>query len=197
MPEPEAGMPVDAWCWFTPHQARTIAAATARLFPTDALGPGATEAGVVAYIDRALAGHDADLQETYRRAIDELDRAALDRSGTPFAHAAVDLQDEILHAVEDAERAQPAGSPFAQSFFETLLTHTYQGLFSDPAYGGNRGMVGWKLLGFPGIQMAYGPEEFAPDAQIVRPHVYSLADLADGRLPADTAGSAPGDGAQR
>ena len=33
-----------------------MAALTARIFPSDELGPGAREAGVVVYIDRQLAG---------------------------------------------------------------------------------------------------------------------------------------------
>jgi gluconate 2-dehydrogenase gamma chain len=28
-------------------------------------------------------------------------------------------------------------------------------MFSDPAYGGNRDMIGWKQIGYPGAQRAY------------------------------------------
>ena len=42
--------------FFTADEARVIAAACERIFPSDATGPGATEAGVVIYIDRQLAG---------------------------------------------------------------------------------------------------------------------------------------------
>ena len=27
-----------------------------------------------------------------------------------------------------------------------------EGYFADPIYGGNRDMVGWKLVGFPGVR---------------------------------------------
>ena len=47
-----------------------------------------------------------------------------------------------------------------QAMFRTLRTHTAEGMFSDPAYGGNRNMVGWKLVGYPGAQRAYQVYEF-------------------------------------
>src|ERR1700680_970433 len=42
--------------FFTAEEARVITAACARIFPSDASGPGATEAAVVIFIDRQLAG---------------------------------------------------------------------------------------------------------------------------------------------
>jgi gluconate 2-dehydrogenase gamma chain len=41
------------------------------------------------------------------------------------------------------------------TFFGHLLGDTKDGFFSDPAYGGNRDMVGWKLIGFPGVPAVY------------------------------------------
>mgnify|MGYP006391308779 CR=1 FL=1 len=40
-------------------------------------------------------------------------------------------------------------------FFETLLANTIEGWFADPAYGGNRDMAGWKMIGFPGARYDY------------------------------------------
>src|SRR4029077_16559651 len=42
--------------FFPAEEARVVPAACARIFPSDASGPGATEAGVVIFIDRQLAG---------------------------------------------------------------------------------------------------------------------------------------------
>ncbi|TAK20708.1 MAG: gluconate 2-dehydrogenase subunit 3 family protein [Chloroflexota bacterium] len=146
------------FAFFTLAEARVVAAAAARMFPSDDLGPGAPEAGVVFYIDRALAGHDADLAALYRRGVADLDARARAAADCPFARAAPETQDAILAALE-AE-----GSPF----FAALLTHTREGMFADPIHGGNRDMVGWKLLGHPGVQMAYGPTDYVPGARIER-----------------------------
>ena len=43
----------------------------------------------------------------------------------------------------------------SKSFFEMLLQNTIEGFFSDPIYGGNRDMIGWKLIGFPGAHYDY------------------------------------------
>ena len=45
--------------------------------------------------------------------------------------------------------------PAASGFFELLLKNTQEGFFADPIYGGNRDMVGWKMIGFPGARYDY------------------------------------------
>jgi hypothetical protein len=141
----------------TLHQARTIVAAAERIFPADELGPGATEIGVVDYVDGAIAGDRAGLGELYRRGIERLDAEARARDGLQFADASAEQQDVILAELE--------GGPF----FEALLQHTREGIFADPVHGGNRDMLGWRLLGHPGAQRSYPPEAFQPDALIERP----------------------------
>jgi gluconate 2-dehydrogenase gamma chain len=183
--------PGAAFAFFTRREAETIGAAAARIFPSDDLGPGATEAGVVYYVDRALAGHDRGLQDLYRRGAALLDRLA----GGAFAAAPADAQDAVLAALEqgteppegptagapraEAEagpQAPPPAEPPARLFFQALVTHTREGLFSDPVHGGNRAMVGWRLLGHPGVQLAYSEADYRPGAHVDRPP-RSLADF--------------------
>jgi hypothetical protein len=38
-------------------------------------------------------------------------------------------------------------------------THTVQGTFCDPYYGGNVNFIGWDLVAYPGIRMAVSPDE--------------------------------------
>ena len=186
--------PGASFAFFTRHEALTVAAAAARIFPTDELGPGATEAGVVYYVDRALAGHDRDLQDTYRRGVALLDRLAGPPGEPPFHRLRPERQDALLARLEagadvpagpeagrpraeaEAGPAAPPSGPFARLFFQALVNHTREGMFSDPVHGGNRGMVGWRLLGHPGAQRGYGEAEFRPGATIDRPP-RSLADF--------------------
>jgi gluconate 2-dehydrogenase gamma chain len=51
----------------------------------------------------------------------------------------------------------------SKSFFAMLLQNTKEGYFSDPIYGGNRGMGPWRMIGFSGARydqrayvLAYG-----------------------------------------
>jgi hypothetical protein len=45
-------------------------------------------------------------------------------------------------------------APNSSTFFNLVRTHTIQGMFSDPYYGGNANFVGWDLIGYPGLRMA-------------------------------------------
>ena len=67
-------------------------------------------------------------------------------------------------------------SPSSSEFFELLLTHTRQGLFSDPAYGGNRDFIGWKSIGYPGPRFLYTAEMQTTFAPLELP-LRSLADM--------------------
>ncbi|HEY7033662.1 MAG TPA: GMC family oxidoreductase [Thermomicrobiales bacterium] len=141
-----------------PHEARTAQAIFERLFPADAKGPGATEIGVLSYVERALAGAYRDHTETYRLGFLALDRAAGDLIGTPFADAAPDQQDDILGRMERGELPYFATPP-QQSFFALLRAHCQEGLFADPIYGGNRDKLGWRTLGHPGVWLENSLEE--------------------------------------
>jgi gluconate 2-dehydrogenase gamma chain len=162
--------------FFTPEEAAFIEAAVDRLIPPEPEWPGAREAGVPNYIDLQLAGpygqgdhmflggpikpgtpgqgyqlglSPAQVYRTSLTAILGRIRAA----GASFADASPQEQDELLARLESGEEDLD-GVPSA-IFFETLLANTIEGYFADPAYGGNRDMAGWRMIGFPGAYAAY------------------------------------------
>jgi hypothetical protein len=73
-------------------------------------------------------------QQQYRQGIATLDKLA----GGDFTKASRAKQDKIL--------VMSALSDFVSLLFE----HTIEGLYAAPEYGGNRGLAGWKEIGFPG-----------------------------------------------
>ncbi len=120
-----------------------------RLIPTDAHGPGAREARAIHYIDRALAGALADNREAYRRGLAALDQYAQRSRGKGFLQLTAAEQDAVLTDVEGNTAEGFAGSG---QFFSLVRSHTWQGTFGDPYYGGNQDFVGWDLLGYPGVR---------------------------------------------
>lgn len=74
-------------------------------------------------------------------------------AGASFVQASPEEQDHFLQRLEAGE-VDLDGVPSA-IFFETLFANTIEGFFSDPAYGGNRDMAGWRMVGFPGVYAAY------------------------------------------
>ncbi len=178
---PSAADNVSGWTWFTDAEAAFITAAVARLIPADDLGPGAVEAGVPTFIDRQLAGpygrgerwymqgpwgpgtptqgYQTRLTPAgmYRAAIKAIDAAVVRESrGGSFAKLAAADQDAFLQRLEKGDVALDGAD--AKAFFAQLLQNTMEGFWSDPIYGGNKDMAGWKLIGFPGAR--YDNTEF-------------------------------------
>ncbi len=116
--------------FFDAAGAAEVAAIAARIIPTDET-PGATEAGVIHFIDRALCTFHRDRREIYTRGLADL----FARWGS-IAKLPPERQDEILRSIQDGE------------FFKTVRMHTVMGFLADPEYGGNQGRVGWELIGF-------------------------------------------------
>jgi len=144
--------------FFTEEEALIVAAAAARIFPTDDAGPGAKEAGVVIYTDRQLAGPWG--RDRYRYTHAPFDESAPGEFGyqgkaTPresyreglkglkgFDGLSTEEQDKKLQQIENTH------------LFALLRQNTIEGMFSDPVHGGNVDMVGWQLVGFPGPRMS-------------------------------------------
>lgn len=159
---------------------RTITAVFDRLMPADALGPSASEAGCVEFLDAQLAGpfgagasmyregpkgpdEDALIQkpqfiatprERYATGLKALDTYARAQAGAAFADLAGDKQDEILRGMEEGTVAL-SPEVNTKAFFELMLQNVREGYFADPLYGGNKDMAGWKLIGFPGARYDY------------------------------------------
>jgi gluconate 2-dehydrogenase gamma chain len=137
--------------FFSSEQAAEVDAIAARIIPADGT-PGAREAGVVYFIDRALTTFASDDQKTYKEGLPELQARVreLFPAVERFSAATPEQQDEVLRSLDD--HAPVPARPFrprpaAQSFFETLRQHTIAGFLIDPDAGGNRDGVGWKVIG--------------------------------------------------
>jgi len=164
-----------AYTFFSPLEAEYIEAAVARLIPKDELGPGALEADVPYYIDRLLTteygsgarfynlgpfgattpfqGYQSPLTppEVYRIGIAATNKYCQQQYGKRFAELDAATQDGVLKGLQDVSLEDVPGA----TFFGQLLADTKDGFFSDPAYGGNRDMIGWKLVGYPGVPANY------------------------------------------
>jgi len=139
--------------FFSPEQAVEIDAITARIIPSDET-PGAREAGVVYFIDRALTTFASDDQKTYREGIPSLQARLREifPAAEKFSSATPEQQDKILHSFDDqagSGRGMYRANASASPFFETVRVHTVIGFLIDPesGRGGNRDGVGWKLIG--------------------------------------------------
>jgi gluconate 2-dehydrogenase gamma chain len=134
----------------TAAESDLLEAICARIIPTDANGPGAREARAAHYIDRALGGALASSKGAYTAGLAALERYSRSSRGGPFTTLATRDQDSLLI---DVETGAATGFPTSSAAFFTMVrTHTLQGTFGDPYYGGNANFVGWDLIGYPGVR---------------------------------------------
>jgi gluconate 2-dehydrogenase gamma chain len=126
-----------ATTWMTAAEAADVEAIAAQIIPSDS-SPGAREAGVVHFIDRALSSFYARLAGDFRSQLAEFQGAC--RAANPDAHAFAELSSERQVAFLKTVDRTP--------FFARMHLLTLLGMFSTPAYGGNRDGRGWKLIGF-------------------------------------------------
>jgi gluconate 2-dehydrogenase gamma chain len=133
-------------------EAQTLRAIIARLIPADENGPGALEARADRFIDRALSGALKAQRPAYASGLAAVDVYAQSSKGAPFAKLAAADQDAVLTDMQQNRATGFTGQ--SSQFFNLLRTHTIQGTFSDPFYGGNENFIGWDLIGYPGARMA-------------------------------------------
>ena len=157
----------------TAAEADMLEAIVARLIPTDETGPGAAGGTSRDYIDRALVGPLRASRSAYAglAALDAYSRTA----GRASPRLAAKDQDAVL---SDLEKNVATGfKPNSSAFFNLVRTHTIQGTFCDPYYGGNANFVGWDLIGYPGIRLTVGADEqrMSARAKTIRGSAYDDA----------------------
>lgn len=133
--------------------AEDVRAIAAQIVPSGD-GPGAEEAGVIFFIDRALATFDADKKTGYRAGL----------AGWNASRKALFPSSASIAALSGAQLRGLIGANEKSDFFELIRMHTMLGFLGSPAYGGNRGKAGWKLVGFED-RMVWQPPFGAYDAE--------------------------------
>jgi len=146
------------WEFFTPTEAKEVEALASCIIPSDGT-PGAREAGVVYFIDRALVTFAVDDQKKYREGLPEIQKRVheLFPEASLFSTATSEQQETVLASLDEAGAKnaprRPRGNfrpnPAAQPLFEILRIHTIAGFLIDPEadHKGNRGGVGWAVIG--------------------------------------------------
>jgi len=135
-----------AFSYLERKAAADIEALAAEIIPSGDT-PGAREAGVIYFIDRALSTFDQGRQNLYRAGLAHADSQR--KSMFPGSQSINELTStervELLRSIERTE------------FFQLLRDHTICGFLCDPGYGGNRGGVGWQAIGFDNQHVHHPP----------------------------------------
>jgi gluconate 2-dehydrogenase gamma chain len=174
---PPPQIETEGWVFFTDAEAAALEAIVDRLIPADELSVGGKDAGCAVFIDRQLAGFYGTYsrlymqgpfkqgtpeqgdqsplvpQQRYRLGLAALEQYTQTEHKKSFKDLTGDQQDEILGGLQTGKIA--LNGIDSKLFFDIALKNTMEGFFADPIYGGNRNMVSWKMLGFPGARYDY------------------------------------------
>ncbi|MFV0268779.1 MAG: gluconate 2-dehydrogenase subunit 3 family protein [Draconibacterium sp.] len=137
---------VSAWQFFTEEEAGLIIAVTEQIIPADEY-PGATDAGVVFFIDKQLTGFYNNYQQTYRHGLAALQQYSQAQFKMTFEGLEWSIQTEVLKRMENNKLKGDywkENSP--SSFFRLMRDHTMQGFYGSPRHGGNKNYVSYKML---------------------------------------------------
>jgi len=137
-----------AFQYLTPQQVATLEAVCEQIIPADE-DPGAKWAGVVHYIDLGLAGDLKEYRAVYEAGLKRLEALTRGAGAMPFADLDLAAQTTILEQLEKDEGREGTALG-GREFFQLVRHHTIEGFWGDPKYGGNREMIGWKVLKFEG-----------------------------------------------
>ncbi len=123
-------------------------------------------------------------RESYRVGLIALDNYARSKFNASFADLSADQQDQIVDDLSN-DKADTFTHPSAPDFFDMVRNDTINGMFSDPGYGGNRDMAGWKLIGYPGAQRAYTEHDIRTEGNVRAPQSLAQMQGAHGGQPAN------------
>jgi gluconate 2-dehydrogenase gamma chain len=142
--------------FFTPLQAADYEAFASHIFPTDET-PGAKEANVVRFVDFALSEIEPQNKQDFSNALEALNVQAkkIAPGAASFAALTSGQQVEAMKALENGHD------------FEMLRFYAVVGFLGDPADGGNKDQVGWKLIGLED-KFYYAPPFGYYDAQLMK-----------------------------
>jgi gluconate 2-dehydrogenase gamma chain len=174
---PTPAMP-GPWMFFTGDEGRAMEALADCIIPPDPQTPGGRESGSAVFIDRQLAGpygrqeglyvrppfvkgtesqgHQSEKgpAREYREGLAALNRTCkVAFGGKAFADLSDQDKDVVVKGLENGECALDGVD--GKAFFDFVVRDVQMGFFADPIYGGNRDMVAWKMIGYPGSRYNY------------------------------------------
>ena len=172
----------------TPYESELADALFEAMFPTDGESPDVRDAGVTAYLDLTLEGYGRKDLPRYQWLFGALDRYADNKYGRNFAALTLDERTDTLILLEQGELTEQLPAAEQRDLFGLVVSHLQEGLFADPAHGGNKDAVGWKFLKHPGVWLENSAEENLSAEHVTKGGVIKTLADAMQEIPRDADG---------
>ena len=140
-------LPSSGYRVFSEDEAACLTALCEQVVPADEHA-GASEAGVVNYIDKQASGRFPEDRAVFRDGIASLQAYSRDTHGDPFEQLGAKTQ---LSIMKDMERGKIPelywDNPEDQkAFMRLVVLRTMQGFYGSPRHGGNKNYVSYRML---------------------------------------------------
>lgn len=127
-------------------EADCLIALCEQIIPADH-DPGATDAGVIYYIDKQTAQRFPQDLTAYRQGVASLQAVCKDKYGKLFQQLEIPSQIELMKKMEKNELSVDYWTGVSQSsFFSLVLSRTMQGFYGSPRHGGNKNYVSYRMM---------------------------------------------------
>ena len=133
--------------FFTSEEALLVLSVCEALIPEDENGPGATQAGVIYYIDKQLSGVFSNQQSAYRNGLVALQKSCRNLFGSDFEDLSDELRIQFLKMMENNNLPGDYWMHHPPAdFFSTIVKHSMQGFYGPPRHGGNKNYISYKIM---------------------------------------------------
>ncbi len=130
----------------TPGVASCLGAMCDQIIPADDW-PGATEAGVLDYIDKQTTVRFRQDKEVYENGIESLQAYCNDTFGTGFERLEDAVQYKVMQDMEAGRLPESYWEGADQRrLFELVRSRTMQGFYGPPRHGGNKNFVSYRMM---------------------------------------------------
>jgi gluconate 2-dehydrogenase gamma chain len=145
----------------TGDEALCLGALCDQIIPPDA-GPGATEAGVLDYIDKQTVIRFRQDKAVYKESIERLQTYCNDTHGANFERLDGDVQYKIMQDMEAGRLPEEHWAAAEQrDFFRLVRSRTMQGFYGPPRHGGNKNFISYRMMRLD-VPLVVGQNRYAP-----------------------------------
>lgn len=131
---------------FTEEEASCLTALCEQIVPADQ-DPGATDAGVIYYIDKQIDLRFPAEKETFSQGIASVQATCMAEFGKRFEELDWNTQTGLLQKMEKNQLPEVHWTSVRQSsFMNLLIQRTMQGFYGSPRHGGNKNYVSYHML---------------------------------------------------
>jgi gluconate 2-dehydrogenase gamma chain len=131
---------------FTDAEAACLIALCEQIIPADH-DPGATDAGVIHYIDKQAAERFHGDTSLFKQGIAALQEFCKTQHGKLFEELEASVQIEIMRTMEQNKLTGGDWGELKQSsFMGRTVERTMQGFYGAPRHGGNKDYVSFKMM---------------------------------------------------